>query len=80
MSAKVRKEDRAEREHLYGCCVDLDDDEAPDGCVLDYGEPADCIFARGRRTKWTCPYWVLTPKFLATRAALSALEEQRHGN
>lgn len=47
---------------LFGCHVDLADDEEPDGCVIDYGEPLDCVFGffahgRPRRSKWTCKYW-----------------------
>lgn len=31
---------------VYGCHVDLNDDEMPDGCVIDYGWPEDCTYAR----------------------------------
>lgn len=45
----------------YGCHCDLDPDAQPDGCVLDYGVPGDCIHApslvaagKGREA---CCYW-----------------------
>ena len=57
--ARLAKSEREEHEHLYGCTVDLALDEEPDGCVLDYGAPTDCIYAKARRTKWTCPFWQL---------------------
>lgn len=46
----------------YGCHVDLGHKEEPDGCVLDYGCPDDCVYARhkngvARDTRWTCEYW-----------------------
>ena len=49
--------ERAAKNHLYGCHVELLEGDEPDGCVLDYGAPTECLHARGRRTKWTCPYW-----------------------
>ena len=30
----------------YGCHCDLEDDEQPDSCVLDDGNPQDCIHAK----------------------------------
>lgn len=49
-------------EQRFGCHVDLAPDEAPDGCVIEYGGHADCIYARFpsgrlRRKKETCPHW-----------------------
>lgn len=46
----------------YGCHVDLAEDEEPDGCVLDYGQPHDCIYAtfpsgRIRKRRETCMHW-----------------------
>lgn len=46
----------------YGCHVDLGPNEEPDGCVVDYGDHADCIYATTktggkRRSKWGCPFW-----------------------
>lgn len=61
--ARLAKGEREGREHLYGCTVDLAPDEEPDGCVLDYGAPSDCTYARARRTKWTCPMWRLKSEF-----------------
>lgn len=47
----------------YGCHVDIADGGQPDGCVLDYGTPHDCVFGvfpsgRVRRSKRTCAYWL----------------------
>lgn len=74
--AKLTKAERDEREHLYGCVVDLAPDEEPDGCVLDYGAPSDCMYAKSRRTKWTCPMWRLKSKFVSSRPAK---ENEGHG-
>lgn len=46
----------------YGCHVDLNPGEQPDGCVLDYDAPSDCVYAihgngRVRKSKWTCEHW-----------------------
>jgi hypothetical protein len=46
----------------FGCHVDLAPDEKPDDCVLNYGAPGDCMYARGptgrdRRYPHTCKYW-----------------------
>ena len=30
----------------FGCHVDLEFGDEPDGCVLDYGNPDDCVLAR----------------------------------
>jgi hypothetical protein len=47
---------------VFGCHVDLADDEEPDGCVIEYGGHDDCIYAkfpsgRLRTSKWDCPHW-----------------------
>lgn len=47
---------------VYGCHVDLGPNEDPDGCVIDFGAHADCIYAktstgRDRRSKWACHHW-----------------------
>jgi len=57
----------------YGCHCDIDVDEQPDGCVLDYGTPADCNFAifangRERKSRWTCRNW----RVVETSACLPA--------
>ena len=44
-------------EPTYGCHVDLMDDEQPDGCVLDYGKPNDCVYAKRITDKTQCEYW-----------------------
>ncbi len=67
---KLTKVERGEREHLYGCVVDLAPDEEPDDCVLDYGAPGDCNLASRRRTKWSCSMWRLRSEHAAGRAAL----------
>lgn len=41
----------------YGCHCDLEDGMEPDGCVLDYGKPEDCVYARLRGSKDKCEYW-----------------------
>lgn len=38
---------RPEPPAKYGCHVDLESGEEPDGCVLDYGRPEDCRLAMG---------------------------------
>lgn len=65
----------------YGCHIDLSPGERPDGCVLDYGCPSDCIMGttasgRDRKSKWGCPYWKPDKwdKFNG-RAAIQAVEE-----
>jgi len=74
MTEKLTKVQRAESEHLYGCTVDLASDEEPDGCVLDYGAPTDCMHAKNRRTKWTCSYWMLKSRY-AARAHTGGTDE-----
>lgn len=41
----------------YGCHCDLEYGMEPDGCVLDYGKPEDCVYARLRGSKDKCEYW-----------------------
>ena len=41
----------------YGCHIDLDPDEWPDGCVKDYGKDSDCIYASKYRSRERCPWW-----------------------
>lgn len=41
----------------YGCHCDLEEGTEPDGCVLDYGKPEDCVYARLRGSKDKCEYW-----------------------
>lgn len=41
----------------YGCHVDLEPGEEPDGCVLDEGCPEDCIYASRISCKEECSYW-----------------------
>ena len=42
----------------YGCHCDLDEGMEPDDCVLDYGEPEDCVYApRLRGSKDKCESW-----------------------
>lgn len=43
----------------YGCHCDLESMEdgfEPDGCVIDEGNPQDCIYANCG-DKWKCKYW-----------------------
>ena len=41
----------------YGCHCDLEEDMEPDGCVIDEGNPLDCVYARRIETKEQCEYW-----------------------
>ena len=41
----------------YGCHVDLEECQSPDGCVKDYGVDSDCVFAKHHRTREGCKYW-----------------------
>lgn len=41
----------------YGCHCDLEEGMEPDGCVLDYGKPDECVYARLRGSKDKCEYW-----------------------
>jgi hypothetical protein len=41
----------------YGCHVDLEQGEQPDGCVIDEGRPQDCIYAKEGMRKEQCSYW-----------------------
>jgi len=53
--------ERAAKEHLYGCHVDMSLG-APSPytyCVFDTGNHSDCTLSETRRTKWTCPFWHL---------------------
>lgn len=53
----VRKRAEQAAGIAYGCHVDLADDETPDGCVIDEGVRADCIYARKHKTREGCAYW-----------------------
>ena len=60
----------------FACHVDLAPDEAPDDCVLNYGVPGDCIYARTasgrvRRSPHTCRYW----KRVAPSSAMQTPDE-----
>lgn len=58
----------------FGCHRDATDDAEIDGCVIDYGQPEDCLYGRyktgaARKTQWTCDYWrQLLPKEAERRA------------
>lgn len=45
----------------HGCYCDLEPGMKPDGCVLDYARPEDCIHApalvQAGATKWQCMHW-----------------------
>ena len=45
----------------YGCHCDLDPDQEPDGCVLDYDAPSDCRVAmdlvKHSKKREDCEYW-----------------------
>jgi hypothetical protein len=46
----------------YGCHVDLEPGEKPDGCVIDTGHLNDCIYANPGMRKEQCEYWrIVTP-------------------
>jgi len=46
---------------IYGCHCDLEPEMKPDGCVLDYGKPEDCVYAKilvkNGQPKEDCGYW-----------------------
>lgn len=41
----------------YGCHVDLEPHQKPDGCVIDDGLRSQCIYAKSIGSKWQCEYW-----------------------
>jgi hypothetical protein len=41
----------------YGCHVDLEQGEVPDGCVIDIGDYNGCIHATKGMRKEQCKYW-----------------------
>ena len=46
----------------YGCHVDLEPGQRPDGCVIDTGRLHDCIYANPGMRKEQCEYWkTVTP-------------------
>ena len=47
---------RLEEVH-YGCHVDLEPGNEPDGCVIDTGELHNCIYAKSEMRKEQCKYW-----------------------
>jgi hypothetical protein len=57
MTAKQKRAEQAAGVQ-YGCHVDLNEGEAPDGCVKDYGADSDCTYAPRHRTREGCRYWL----------------------
>ena len=50
----------AQDESIYnGCYIDLDDDQEPDSCVLDDGNPDDCDYVKifGQSAREKCGHW-----------------------
>ena len=41
----------------YGCHVDLEEAQQPDGCVIDTEEFHNCIYAKEGMRKEQCEYW-----------------------
>lgn len=43
----------------FGCHCDLEPDMEPDGCVLDYGRPEDCVHSHSGKVKHRekCEHW-----------------------
>lgn len=41
----------------FGCFVDLEEGQAPDGCVIDDVLSGICIYAKRHKTREGCPYW-----------------------
>ena len=41
----------------WGCHCDLEEGQAPDGCVMDEGRHQDCVYARKGMNKVQCSYW-----------------------
>jgi hypothetical protein len=52
---------KGEERVRHGCYCDLEPGMAPDGCVLDYNRPEDCVHApvllRQSKDKWACVHW-----------------------
>lgn len=50
----------APSDERYGCHVELfamPDGYQPDECVLDYGNPNDCVYAGHIKCREECKYW-----------------------
>lgn len=41
----------------YGCHVDLEPGQQPDGCVIDEDRHENCIYAKPGMRKEQCKYW-----------------------
>jgi hypothetical protein len=41
----------------YGCHVDLEPHQEPDGCVIDDGNFHNCVYAKPGMRKEQCKYW-----------------------
>jgi hypothetical protein len=66
----------------FGCHCDLFDvpNGYPDGCVLDYGAPGDCVYATHIERKEQCEYWQeITPESLKAAGVNPVSEPQEGG-
>jgi hypothetical protein len=46
----------------YGCYLEVEQDEQPDGCVIDEGKHWECNHAKEGMRKEQCKYWrIITP-------------------
>jgi len=41
----------------YGCHIDLEPSQEPEGCVIDEGALHNCIYAKEGMRKEQCQYW-----------------------
>jgi hypothetical protein len=55
-------------ELAYGCHVDLEPGDMPDGCVIDTGNLRDCIYAKEGMRKEQCEYWRIVTTAPVSRA------------
>ena len=54
--AEAIYEENKKRLH-WGCAVDLEPDQIPDGCVIDTGKYNLCVYAKEGMCKGDCEYW-----------------------
>ena len=55
---ELKQEENKDSHNEFGCTLDLEPYQEPDGCVIDKGRIEDCCVASSTRcTKETCPYW-----------------------
>lgn len=55
-TAKAKKEAQSAGVK-FGCHIELDPGQEPDGCVKDYGDDSACVYAARHRSREACRYW-----------------------